>query len=82
MLSHQRKAIFAKPCPFCGSTNIITEKKAIFYRSENRCCTYMKCDECDAMIFGDPVRDEHGELVTGYNSAQHAALTAWNRRSA
>ena len=81
MLSIQMKAIFAKPCPFCGSRNVITEKKETFYGHRHRACTYIACDDCGAQIFGEPVRKDGG-YDTDYNNAQHAALAAWNRRSA
>ena len=82
MFDYQRKAIFAKPCPFCGSSNVITEKKEQFYDSGNRSCTYIECDDCGAKIYGDPVRGEDGQYDTTYNTAQHRALEMWNRRSA
>ena len=83
MLDIQMKAIFAKPCPFCGSRNAITERKGAFYRHEHRACSYIECDDCGAQIFGKPVRkDGVYEVLTDYNTVQHAALAAWNRRSA
>ena len=79
---HEIKAIFAKPCPFCGSENVVTESRASFYKSKIKTCTYIECADCGAEVYGDPVRDENGEFITTYNNAQHKALELWNRRSA
>ena len=82
MMRIHKKAMFAKPCPFCGSRNVITESKKSFYKSGNRCCSYIRCDECGAETYGNPVRNEKGQFIMTYNSAQHEALAVWNRRSA
>ena len=76
------KAIFAKPCPFCGSENVVTEGRASFYKSKNKSCTYIECADCGAKVYGNPVRNEKGQFIMTYNSAQHEALAVWNRRSA
>lgn len=80
--SFEVKAIFAKPCPFCGSENVVTESKSNFYARGLRACSYIKCADCGAAIYSDPVRGEDGEFIGTYNSAQHMALEMWNRRSA
>lgn len=79
---HEIKAIFAKPCPFCGSENVVTESKSHFYGRGLRACSYIKCADCEATIYSDPVRGEDGEYIRTYNNAQHEALAVWNRRSA
>ena len=78
----QRKAVFAKPCPYCGSRNIITERKEAFYKADAKTCTYMECDDCGATVYGVPVRDEKTwKFSENYNIAQHEALKRWNRRA-
>ena len=76
------KAIFAKPCPFCGSENVVTEGRASFYKSKTKSCTYIECADCGAKVYGDPVRGEDGVYISTYNNAQHKVLEMWNRRSA
>ena len=77
----EKKAVFAKPCPFCGSTNVVTEKKDHYYQGIMS-CSYMECKKCGAQVYGEPVRDENGSYDVTYNKAQHQALAAWNRRTA
>ena len=77
-LDFQKKAVFAKPCPFCGSKKVITEKKDHFYES-NKCCSYISCLNCGAQIYGDVIY-ENGSYETSYNKAQHIVLKMWNRR--
>ena len=77
----EKTAPFAKPCPFCGSKNVVTEKKEHFYRGENKTCVYIECVDCGAEIYGNPVRESDGSFCGNYSVAYHEALTAWNRRN-
>ena len=74
--SWQTKAMFVKPCPFCGSKNLVIEKKDSFYDS-NKSCTYVECAECGVHVYGDGVLGG-----TTYNEAVHNAIERWNRRVA
>jgi Lar family restriction alleviation protein len=64
-----RKPLRAKPCPFCGSSDVFVENMdAGVYR--------MWCNECAAL--GPPV--ERGDYGDGRNLEEHDATRAWNQR--
>ena len=77
-----RKAIFAKPCPFCGSDRVYTERRDHFYASEDKTCSYIECETCGAELYGMPVRGADGKYISDYNTVQHEVLKRWNRRAA
>lgn len=82
-LDFEIPAIFAKPCPLCGSRKVITESKSHFYSGEHKSCSYIECADCGVQVYGNPVRDpENGGFIQTYNTAQHEALKLWNRRTA
>lgn len=66
----EQKAEGAKPCPFCGSTEIKTSKKDNY--QEIFRCVHIKCDVCRAMIPG---------FGSTYEKAYEEALTMWNGRA-
>lgn len=78
----QVKAIFAKPCPLCGSRNVVTESKKHFYGNQVKSCSYIQCADCGVSVYGEPVRKADGGFTESYNIAQHEALKLWNRRTA
>ena len=69
----------AKPCPFCGSKDIYTEKSDHFYDG-NMSCTYVECKDCGAQIYGEPMRGKDGKYELTYEAARNHAMNAWNRR--
>lgn len=77
MYEWQKKAAFAKPCPFCGSKNVLTEKKEHFYSGNVRTVSYIVCGDCGAQLYGNPILKEDAT----YNKAQHIVLKMWNRRT-
>lgn len=62
----------AKPCPFCGGTEISTARKEFFTENGLR-VLIMKCEECGARTIGG-VHDD-------YEGAFESALEGWNRRA-
>lgn len=76
----EKKAPFAKLCPFCGSGNVVTEKSKHFYSQKNKATTYIECVDCGAEIRGNPVRKSDGNFCENYNVAYHEVLKLWNRR--
>ena len=75
----ERTAFLAKPCPFCGCKNVVTETKDNFEDS-NKSCTYIECLNCGVTIWGD-VKSVNGSYERTYNEAQRAVLQKWNRRA-
>ena len=62
----------ARPCPFCGGTDITTMRKDFFDENKLRLLIF-KCEGCWARITGD-VHDD-------YEGAFESALEKWNRRA-
>ena len=78
-MNWEKRAALAKPCPFCGSKRVVTETKDNFYYG-NMSCTYIKCLNCGAILFGEVV-NENGSYERTYNEAQRIVLKMWNRRA-
>ena len=67
----QTKAKLAKPCPLCGSDNIMVESPEYF--AENRHSTLsIECADC-----GLAFRDGNGG---NYSEVYREVLKKWNRR--
>ena len=79
---YEKPMRLAKPCPLCGSKDVVTESRESFYDLKRPACTYVRCVDCDVQVFGDPVRDENDKFVEDYNVAERQALKKWNRRTA
>lgn len=77
---YERRMPLAKPCPFCGSRNVVTERKEHFDASEYKTCTFVRCVNCGVQIVGMPVLNDEGKFVEDYETAQRQALKLWNRR--
>ena len=75
----EKKAYLAKPCPFCGSKDLVTENKDNFEDS-NKSCTYIECLNCGVTVYGDVKSDANGSYESTYDEAQRAVLRKWNRR--
>lgn len=80
MFDYQRRIPIAKPCPLCGSEKIISEKKSN-YEKNNKCCTYIQCDECGLEVYGDPEFKTGSGYEMDYSTALKRALKKWNRRA-
>ncbi len=79
---YEQRMLLAKPCPFCGSEEIMTESREHFMVSETKTCCIARCAECGAQIIGEPVLDKDGSFIEDYELAQSQALKMWNRRTA
>ena len=73
-------AILAKPCPFCGSKDVVTESKE-YFEGGNKSCSYIKCLGCGATLYGDAKAGENGSYERTYTDAQRAVHKKWNRRA-
>lgn len=77
MYEWETVARLAKPCPLCGSRNVVTEKRSKFEEIPTlKTCTYIECRDCHVTVYGDPVLEG-----TTYNEAQRRVLKRWNRRA-
>lgn len=65
-------ARLAKPCPMCGSREVMTDRPS-FFREKELGCTSIYCKKCNLEIWG---------YGTDFNTAYHEALKNWNRRAA
>lgn len=79
-LDWEKRMPLAKACPFCGSKEVLTEKKAHFEQSMVKTCTFIRCDGCGVQLVGEPVDGDDGHFVQDYNVCQRQALRMWNRR--
>lgn len=80
--TYEKRMPGAKPCPFCGSEEIMTESREHFMESTTKTCCFARCAECGAQIIGEPVLDKDGAFVEDYELAQSQVLRRWNRRTA
>lgn len=80
--TYEKRMPGAKPCPFCGSEEIVTESREHFEESFYKTCCLARCAECGAQIVGEPVMKKDGTYIEDYDTAQSQALRMWNRRTA
>lgn len=71
-------AKLSKPCPLCGSRDIVTESKHEFLRHKRdygpEISMTITCVGCGVMVRGVP--------ESGCNEAYRSVLKRWNRRAA
>lgn len=67
----QKLAPLAKPCPLCGSGNVVTERLGYFLEKGFKHVT-IECADCGLSYTGDAGKD--------HNEAYKKALEHWNRR--
>lgn len=65
----EEKAENAKPCPFCGGTEIKVHKKDESRKQE---CVIIQCGQCGAQHYG---------FGKEYERAVENAIETWNRRA-
>lgn len=80
--SFEKKVAKAKPCPFCGSVNVVTGRKDFFEQSSCKTCSIIRCADCGVQVVGEPVLNDDGTFVQDYDICQRQVLTMWNRRTA
>lgn len=75
MFDNIRKAVDAKPCPFCGRERIITFTRAYYERQyASTGSMAMECQYCGAELWSHPRKEME------YEAAYLRALMKWNRR--
>lgn len=75
---HESKVIGARPCPFCGGTNLKAENRDFFEEVKKKHgfdlgSIAIECETCGAHLRGDAFET--------YDEALVAATNQWNRRA-